>query len=49
MLPRWWKAIVVVVFDDFISVHNDGDKERENNIDEETDEGVQVDSAVDPH
>lgn len=42
------KAIIVVVFDDLIGVHDDGDKEGKNNIDEEADEGVEIDSGVNP-
>ena len=32
----------VAVLDDLVSVHDDGDEERENNVNEEADEGVEV-------
>ena len=47
-LPRGWKAIDVVVFDDLVSVHDDWYEEREDDVDKETDECVEVDSTVDP-
>ena len=48
-LPPRREPIIVTVFDDFVGVHDDGDEEGEHNIDEEADERVKVDSAVDPH
>jgi len=47
--PPRREPIIVTVFDDFVGVHDDGDEEGEHNIDEEADERVKVDSAVDPH
>ena len=45
----WGEALVVTVLDDLIGVHNDGDKEGEHHVDEEANEYVEVDAAVDPH
>ena len=39
----------VIDLDDLVRVHDDGDEERQHKVDEETNEGVKVDSAVDPN
>jgi len=41
--------MAVVVLDDLIGVHDDGDEEREDYIDKEADEAVKIDSAIHPH
>ena len=43
------EAVGVVVLDDLVGVHDDGDEQGEDNVDEEAYEGVEVDSAVDPN
>ena len=39
----------VAVLDNFIRVHNDRDEEREDNVDEQADEGVEVYPTVHPN
>ena len=48
ILPRGWKAVDVIILDDLVRIHDDGNEERQDNVDEETDEGVEINSAVDP-
>ena len=47
--PGRGEAVGVVVLDDLVGVHDDGDEQGEDNIDEEAYEGIEVDSAVDPN
>jgi len=42
------EALVVAVLDDLVGVHDDRDEQGEDNVDEEADEEVEVDSAVNP-
>lgn len=46
--PVGWKAFVVAVLDDLVGVHDDRDEQGEHHVDEQTDEEVEVDTAVDP-
>ena len=48
ILPRGRKAVDVIILDDLVRIHDDGNEERQDNVDEETDEGVEINSAVDP-
>ena len=48
ILPRGWKAVDVIILDDLVRIHDDGNEERQDNVDEETDEGVEINSTVNP-
>ena len=48
VLPGGRKAIIVIVFNNFISVHDDWYEQWQDNIDEETYEGVKIDPTVHP-
>ena len=48
ILPRGWKAVDVIILDDLVRIHDDGNEERQDNVDEETDEGVEINSTVHP-
>ena len=48
LIPRGRKAVDVVILDDLVCVHDDGYEEWEDNVDEETDEGVEINSTVHP-
>ena len=47
--PVSWEATLITVLDDLIGIHDDGDEEGKDNIDEQAYEGVQVHPAVHPH
>ena len=43
------KAALITTLDDLICVHDDGDKQGQDNVDEKADEGVEIYSTVHPY
>lgn len=49
MQLRHWAPFLLLLLDGVIGISDKGDEEAEDHVDEERDEGVEVDSAEKPH